>query len=829
MYKIFIPAYRFLKKHKALMWTILVATSVVFTFFAFQLKYKENIIDLLPKTEKAEASGVAFSQLSVKDRVFVQFVAKDGAEVSTEELAEACDAFVDLMMEKDTATGYVTNVLYKVQDEWLLNAMDYGLTSFPAYLEESAYADFDRLLSRDVLVETMQDNLMKIAEDYTGSVTTMICYDPAGLRYSMKNQLGGAADGVDLSEGVQFGTYMFKDRHLFSPDGTVALAYVSLGVNSFDSNESLKVEKMLARTRKEIEASHEGVEVLYHGAPIRSAGNSHRIKMDLLVTMLISVFVILLVLLYFFRSFKEVLKVLFPILYGMVFAMACVYWIKGEMSLMAMGIGAVVLGIAVSYVLHVLLHSKYVRDVETLLHDQSTPVCMSCLTTIGAFAGLLFTNSALLQDFGIFACFMIVGSTLAALIFLPQFLASDVNPKSEKAMKLLEKINAYPLDRKYVFAGLLAAVVVLGCVFSGKVGFDKDLQNVNYLSKRTARSEQMYCEKVNAGEAAVFYGASGASFDEALRNSVRVVDVLDSLRADSVVVSCSSLAKMIPDEARQQANIDRWKAYWTPERIARVRKDIAYAARKAGLSPDMFETFFTIVESDYDPSSAFDSGAVPAELASNIGENVDGEYLVFASALMEPSNKRTVGDVVTEQPSGLVMDPFYYASDMVEIVHQDYSKVLYISSIFVLIVLLLTFRNLLVALLAFMPMFLSWFVVEGLMAIFGIEFNILNIVISSFVFGVGVDYSIFIMDGLLAEHRGKGSELMVYHKGAISLSALFLVVVVASLLLAKSPAIYSVGVITLIGMVSTILLAYCLMPLAFRLCMKVPFFSKICR
>jgi hypothetical protein len=36
----------------------------------------------------------------------------------------------------------------------------------------------------------------------------------------------------------------------------------------------------------------------------------------------------------------------------------------------------------------------------------------------------------------------------------------------------------------------------------------------------------------------------------------------------------------------------------------------------------------------------------------------------------------------------------------------------------------------------------------GIMNILGIRFNIINIIISAFIFGLGDDYSLFIMDGL---------------------------------------------------------------------------------
>ena len=67
---------------------------------------------------------------------------------------------------------------------------------------------------------------------------------------------------------------------------------------------------------------------------------------------------------------------------------------------------------------------------------------------VSAILGLLFTESDLLKDFGWFASFAMIGTTLYALIFLPHFFKSTHNRRSDKAFKFLDKINSYPLDEK---------------------------------------------------------------------------------------------------------------------------------------------------------------------------------------------------------------------------------------------------------------------------------------------------------------------------------------------------------------------------------------------
>ena len=61
---------------------------------------------------------------------------------------------------------------------------------------------------------------------------------------------------------------------------------------------------------------------------------------------------------------------------------------------------------------------------------------------------------------------------------------------------------------------------------------------------------------------------------------------------------------------------------------------------------------------------------------------------------------------------------------------------------------------------------------------------------------------------------------------AIFFSAVILVIVVSSLLFAVHPAIRSIGLSTLIGMASTIMISYSLQPFVFRQLMKMPAYRR---
>ena len=819
MDKLFIAIYRFFEKKKALMYGLLILSSVIFVYFGSKVQYEENIAKLLPQTDAANESGLAFGNLRVKDKIFIQLTSATDEPVAPETLAEYCDEFVGNLLEKDTATQYIANVLHQIDDDLIINGLDYALTHVPSFVSPEAYERFDSLLTEEAIDRQMALNYDLVMNDEEGNKTTMVGQDPAALRMAM------IPEGMSMDKGAAGFTLI--DGHLFVPDSTVALAFLAPNFSSFDSMSGLLLVDMLEKEIDAFKAEHPEVEVYFHGSPVNSVFNSRQIRRDLVLTVGLSLIVIWLVLGYCFRNKSTWFMLMSPVVYGVFFALACIYWLKGGMSLMAMGIGAIVMGVALSYCLHVLTHYKYVSDPVQVLKDQSTPVVLGCLTTIGAFLGLLFTESDLLKDFGWFASFAMVGTTFFALVFLPHFFRPEGNRRSDKAFKVLDKINSYPLDEKRGIRIALEALCLICLFTAGWVTFDSDLRNIGYNEPKVVKSRQLYEEKNSTGYATQYYAATSEDLDEALMYNKAIIATLDSLQKEGVLHQYAKVSELFIPLEEQEERIALWKDYWTEERIAEVQLIVNRMAKKNGLDPIMFEPFNMMIESDYEAESLYDAEVLPESLVSNFIELTDeGKYVVFTSVQLPEANKKIVNDAVAVLPHAVCIDPFYYTNDMVSMLNDDFNTILGISSIFVFIVLLVSFRSFPIALIAFLPMGLSWYVVQGIMGIFGLQFNLINIIIATFIFGIGVDYSIFVMTGLIAKAKGEDDNLLTYHKTAIFFSAFVLMIVTGSLLFATHPAIHSIGISTLIGMSATILITYTLQPALFRYLMRFNFFSK---
>lgn len=815
MTKIVLSIYYFFAKHSALRWGSLIASALIFVALALQLRFEEDITKLLPSTGDSQ-EGLAFSQLKVKDKIFLLVTSADEqSSLSPDDLIEVQDEFTGALLDADTAGVYIADILSEVDEEVMLDVVAYLADNFPLFVDTASYGDIAALLCDS----SVNANVAKVKAMLTSqagmAMKDMLAADPVGMRNVVIERVKDIKDGMGNAQIVY-------DGHLFTPDTTVALAYLSPNFKSFDSMSGRKLVELIENKIAEVKKAHPEADILFHGAPVQSVNNSRQIKRDLSLTLTISLVLVCIGIGVCFKNKSTIPMLILPVVYGAVFALAMMYLVRGTMSLMALGIGAIVLGVALSYCLHVITHYKYVSTPERVLKDQATPVFLGCLTTIGSFLGLLFTSSDLLSDFGLFASFGLVGTTFFSLVYLPHFFNPQRNRRSKKAFRALERFNSHRFEKH---KWLIAAIVVITCVclYTQKwVTFDADLSHINYTSDEVRRSSSLLQAKTQPGLVTTYYATSDSTLDGALTKSRQLYPVLDSLEAKGRVRGFSKAASLFPTEAEQEARLETWQEFWNADRVESTVAMVDRASRANGIAPAFFAPFEDVVTREYDFVNPYEDELLPQGLMANIVEQNDSVFMVFTSVQMKPEDKKIVGRALVDATGCTVIDPMFYTEEMVKTINADFNTALNISMAFVFVILLISYRNLVLAIVAFIPMTLSWFIVLGVMGMLGLQFNLINIVISTFIFGIGVDYSIFVMDGLLSKAKSQAEpQLLVYHKTAIFFSAVTLIVSTGSLLMASHPALASIGVATIIGMSSAVILAYTLQPFLYHSLVKL--------
>ena len=859
MTELFIGIYRYFSNHRAACWLSMVALFAFFGYFAAQIHLEEDINQLMPSSKNEDGTTkLAFADLKIKDKTFLLFSLTPASSPKEEgsdctRLAEICDEFVDSLLARDSVVHSIGDVFYSLPEDLLPDGVDYLMEHLPAYIDTSAYAAFDTLLTRQHFERQMQQNREDLTGEFGSMFPELIQMDPMGIRGVLVKSLtpgpspkerGVDSSATEASDSKGDYSPLFgrgaggEAVHFFVPDSTVCIAFITPRYSATNTGQGSALFQTMNELIDQFAATHPDVDISYHGTPASGFYNSTQIKHDLTTTIAGALVLVLVFLLLCFRRWDTIPLLLLPVAFGTLFSLTIMYWLKGEFSLLALGIGGVVLGVALSYVLHVLTHHQYVSDPVQLLRDQVKPVLLGCVTTIGSFAGLLFIETDLLRDFGLFASFAILGTTLFSLVYLPQMLRpSQALPKGGMLgyldrLQSFHYLSEHPSLRKGL-GGLFILLIALfiGAYLIGGTHFDADMHNLGYDHPMVKHSEDLLSSKTYTGDKTKYFASQGRTMEEALEHFDVLSQKLDSLQRLGLVKSYSPTDQLLVPLSRQQQRIEAWQEYWNESRLATVRRLIGETAPQAGLRPEAFEAFFDAATADYEADALYLTDLIPQGFLSTLMEqSYDGTWLCFTSVRCQNDSVRSsdsdyirICDAVSSDPHLLVLDTYYYTTDTLLQMSHDFDRLQWLSMVFVLVVLWLSFRyNIRHTLLGFMPILLSWLIVLGAMNLFGQQFNLINIIISTFIFGIGVDYSIFIMHGLIGTPPSDLSPLpshlspLNYHKTAILLSAFTLLVTVGSMLLAVHPAIRSVGFSTLVGLLSAIVLSYVVQPAVYR-------------
>ena len=138
----------------------------------------------------------------------------------------------------------------------------------------------------------------------------------------------------------------------------------------------------------------------------------------------------------------------------------------------------------------------------------------------------------------------------------------------------------------------------------------------------------------------------------------------------------------------------------------------------------------------------------------------------------------------------------------------DFGRFIISAGLAVLLLLLLLFRRLPEILLALLPVLTGLLVMFGGMSWLGLEMNLFNVVASILIIGLGVDYGIFMVCS------GQQPEEMASSR-AVLVSGLTTLVGFGALVLARHPALHSIGITVLLGISAAVPTALLVIP-AFR-------------
>ena len=796
---------------------LFVVITMVLLALAWQLSYKEDIQDFLPFGKTDRQRMAVYQDISGMNRLFVIFTAPCPLPPApcplppAEQTTEAIRSFVQIVEESDTG-GWCRDMQWTFDIDNLSETMDFIYQNIPLFLSADDYRRMDSLLAvPSFMDEKLADDLNTLMLPSAGILSRNISSDPLGLFLSPLE---------NLQQSQHLLRFEMYDGYVFTPDMSRAIVMLSSPFGSSETDMNARLVSLLDEAIGKMQALHPGVEAHVAGGPQIAVGNAHQIVRDSILAVTLAAVLILLLLLYAFRSLRDILLIALSVGWGWLFALAGMALVHDSVSMIVIGISSVIIGIAVNYPLHLIAHTGHQPDVRQALREITKPLLVGNITTVGAFLALVPLKSIALRDLGLFASLLLVGTILFVLLWLP-LMVKVKRQKDEKVKEvegLLSRLASVQIERKKWVVALVAVLTLFFGYHSLSVEFDTDLANINYMTDEQ-KADMSYFGKLlggdnSADEVTLYLLSSAPNFDEALKSSESRQAVIDSLTNAGRIVHHSGVGHFLPSSKKQAERIELWND-WV-QRHPNLLSDLDAAAQKQGFAAEAFTDFKDIIGSRYTTHS-FDyfQPLTSGVLAGNVSQaGTQGDSTIV--------DVLTVGREDAAQVRKHLPDAFDIASlhsSVADALSADFNYIGWVCSAIVFLFLWLSFRRIELAVISFIPMAVSWIWILGIMALLGIKFNIVNIILATFIFGQGDDYTIFMTEGCISEYK-HGHPVLVPYKRSIILSALIMFIGIGTLITSRHPALHSLAEVTIIGMSSVVLMAYMIPPLLFRWMMK---------
>ena len=809
MNKLFLSIYDRLSHNKPLSIALLLVVTALCVFSAMRLDYKENITDFLPTDPEKEKYTSVYDDLSNQGQITVIFAADTTKLVGNEAIdtiIEAMDAFETHWKTEDTAL-LVKDLRCKVDGSQVFDAIDFIRENQPLFLTENDYCRMDSLLTDSDYVATCMSHIKQMLSLPTVSfVVEGLKADPLNLYSPTLQRL----NALNPTEG-----YRMEDEYLFDERGNKGFAFFSSPFSTSDTQNNAQIVELINKVVEQTEAAFPNVHISAVGAPTIAVTNAQQIKDDSFLSIALAVVLIFGILMFTMARKRNLLWLGISILFGWIFALAVIALFKSSISIIVVGIGSVIVGIAVNYPLHYLDHIKQQPNKREALKDVIQPLVIGNITTVAAFACLVFVKAEAMRDLGLFGALMLVGTILFVMVFLPLF---AVVPKKTKRFFIDDGKAPSETWRKiksYAFWPLVIITLVFA-YFSQETAFDSDLHNINYMTQQQQKDLAMLSESLQKdGETDLIYVVSeGENLQEALSKNEIIMAGCQHLFSDSITLMVSGPNGLLPSIESQKASLAQWTAFW--EKHPDIGEAVRREAVKAGFTEDAFSPFLEGITKQYEPLSE--------------AEMMPLRTLCQAFTLQHDSVTRVVNfmrvPVLAAEPvkqqlrQTLPETSFAFSisdvgNDLVSALSNDFDYILYVCSIVVFFFLCLSFGRLELSLLAFLPLTIGWVWILGIMHLGDIKFNIVNIILATFIFGQGDDYTIFITEGLLYEYA-YGKKMLKNYRNSVILSGILMFVGIGTLIFAKHPAMRSLAEVAIIGMATVVFMACYLPPIIFN-------------
>ena len=811
MEALFLFLYRLFEKRRTRLLLLVIGIAAVAGYLASRIRFEEDISRMISGGGSESMLTRVVDQAKFLEKIVITVSPADTSTTADpQDLITFADQLADTLTDS-TFRKFVTSLTYKVSDTVVEELFNIVYSNLPLFIEERDYPHIDSALTLSTVHASIENSYRNLLSPASFTMKQMIIRDPAGIGSIALNRLRAYQNDEN---------YTMVGNCIFSRDLQHLMMFITPVYPSNQTSKNTVFIRNFDNAIRILSARYGNrIKVEYFGSPIVAAGNAERLKKDIRLTLSITLVLLALIINFSVKKKKLFPFIFLPALFGGLIALAFLYIFNAKISVISLSIGTVILAITVDYALHITTHFKHKHSIINTIKDVSFPIMVCGIATAFEFLTLVFVSSESLHELGILAAISVVTAAFFTLVVLPHILditrsAKDETEEKNYLEQVLDKVTNVDFYKSRILLWGMVLFSVISVFYIRKVGFETDMMKMNYMSPQLIRTENNLNRINNYKLNSVYVVAYGRNLQEALQRNEQVLKTANVLKAGGRIKSYNSPSSLLMSDSMQQQRINTWNAFWEGSKKERFLAALEQEAVNAGFRPGSFPEFTGLINKEFKPAdSTVFKNLESLFFVDNI--TVTPELATIVTILkVDNNNKNAVVAHYNSAGGVVVIDRKSMLSQIVNTLGDDFSFIANMSMLLILTVLVFAFGRFELGFITFIPIFLSWVWTLGVMGMAGIKFNIFNIIISSFITGLGIDYSIYIMQGLVQGFKSDNKSLLSY-KTCILISVMISISGTGVLILAKHPALNSIALISIIGLLSVVLISYTFEPILF--------------
>ena len=807
-----------------------------------QLKLDLNLRSLLPSDNPSVRTFFEISEDFGVQSVLITLV-----EVPPGFNQRKSESFVDLLAKNLRQSKLINEVEYRSRES-RLSSLGQGLMEYlPLILKRSDLKRLASKLSDTEIYRQIRENKSLLMTPFGMAMKEVIYADPLGLRDLLVSSL--PAPPAKKAVGPYKGYYRSKDGRTYFLFIEPKKLPQDLTFSKRLMAEVREVEEIsLSELSEKYEDPAKGFKISHTGGYPIAISDEATTKRDIKVTIVTSFLGVLIVFGLSFRRVRVIFYVATPLAISLIWTLGFARIVFHHLNILTCVFSAVLIGLGIDFAIHIL--NRYFgqdekgSDVPTRLRHtfQKTggSIIIGGITTAFAFYAIAlsdfrgFRELGILTGTGILLC-------LAVMIFLLPSLLVYFSQKEGNGRDVT--VAGFGLN---AFLGMLwksprtlltvsFVIICLLGIMGMNIGFDENLRNFRRADHDLLLLQDKVTRWLGGSTGQVLLVVEGNSESDLMEINASIHKALRELDGSGPIAGVKSISDYLPSPGQQVINREFITKHHEYFNLRRIRGTFNKALEQNGFErPDLYDEYFKMLSKAFStkkillPSSILDT-----ELGGFLRPFVLGKgksrklvtYVIPKKDLWSRADTNELKDMIVRKlmDKGIGKDSYKFtgtnllAGDLKEIIIKNLKSSMWLAGLVIVVILLIYYRSLRLLALSTLPLIVGLATLSGIMVVFHLDFNFLNIIVLTMIVGIGIDDGVHLVKTFSQARSSTMLEGVSQTGRAVILTSLTTLVGFGSISLSHYPGLRSMGYVACIGISTCLFASIIVLPAIFSI------------